>query len=473
MQRQNSHQIKGSFFYSQEQILNSRRELKIVPKAIARRQDFLKELQEEIDQLHAAQDAIFERRVEMGRQKESGKLIDGQEMKNLEQQFAGLENEIKEKIAARNVQQEIEFKLMSREDTLKELLQPIDEMKLAKKMPQEVFDEFCADIEKILANPKCYFGIKYLRQMSIITTPVAQVEIKNDSKKQPDLREKYYQVCGLLDKIHQEEKVSQDREFLKKLHDIRLRTDALTTVAATAYNKVFATTPLQDEQDYRDAYFSLMGLPPTQSMGLLQIFRHNLLPTTSTNVRNLYASCKEVIDVIHQAKNNGSNGDTKFYTHVLRQTRALLKTPEDEGVRNHYGKLRATVKHGQSSFCKKMFGAMCMFFGCVLIAGSITIKVMTGGLSTPLTTGTLVGGIALFGVGAAFFKGGMTKGLQKHFSRATKLASCSQARRELWGHPETNLLHVGLLSRPIEPTDEKQPNQDNSNSLRAPLLKVR
>jgi hypothetical protein len=140
---------------------------------------------------------------------------------------------------------------------------------------------------------------------------------------------------------------------------------------------------------------------------------------------NVSADARKVLNEVKllvRPKNLIQEIDFKLLTFTLTTTSDLLKCsfPDRQdrpanpaSIHENFYKLVTIINMTGPSILKKLGGVLQMLLGSLLVAASITAKVITLGFSSPMSTAGIVAGSALFLTGAGLFKNGMRKGLSK------------------------------------------------------------
>lgn len=180
----------------------------------------------------------------------------------------------------------------------------------------------------------------------------------------------------------------------------------------------------------------------------------NLPNNAPKDARDLYAKAKSVIDLINEQKitadkKDSGQFDLKFHTTIIKKTTFLMQNPTDNKLRKEYKNFIALNNDGQPSVAKKVIGAIMIFLGAVLLAVSVAAKIVSIGISAPISIAGMAAGGALIVSGIGLFAHGRQKGLAKgyeDFSNATQKASASSWQQQA-GYESS----WGLMPNPSAP----------------------
>lgn len=115
--------------------------------------------------------------------------------------------------------------------------------------------------------------------------------------------------------------------------------------------------------------------------------------------------------------------DIKYYTAVLKNTKALVEEPHNVRLQKDYAVLVKYCKDEKSSRGLKVAGAMLVFLGGVIAAGCVGLKIASLGVAAPLTTLGIFGGVAAIGLGCVLYKGGKESGPRKRMNALSAAAA--------------------------------------------------
>ncbi len=128
-----------------------------------------------------------------------------------------------------------------------------------------------------------------------------------------------------------------------------------------------------------------------------------------------------VLTVIQESKaKEGNKFNYKFNTVLLNVTGDLALKPNDLATRKQFVALTAKVTAGKASFTKKLTGALVFFLGTALLVASITAKVCSLGLASPITFLGMGIGVKLMIGGIGLFASGMERGMTHALTNVAK-----------------------------------------------------
>lgn len=263
----------------------------------------------------------------------------------------------------------------------------------------------------------------------------------------------YFQIQGLVHTLLmsnelQTQRNECDKQFYKTLLHKMCETDLVSMIDAVKRYKTLGLhliSPDDLEQQeiaaFNSAYAEMEELVNRYKIELDD--RKEAGVGSDTNFEKLHQHSRELLAAMREKNLNAPHFDRKFRTEILKTSAVLLRgasgnSPEPADEAEYYKRYRtylALEKSGKSSLGKKAFGAMFMFLGAALMTVGIAAKVCTFGLSTPLSTVTLVGGAGLFLAGVGLFKSGMRSGLAKNIYKIEKLSRDLQVRAKFHPNP--------------------------------------
>lgn len=143
----------------------------------------------------------------------------------------------------------------------------------------------------------------------------------------------------------------------------------------------------------------------------------------SEAVTQMYAAGRYLLKTIEQKAVNQESKDA--YTSVLQASTTLLKNYNVPGNHTALQNCAKLNIDGKRHIGRTVGGALLMFLGLAMIAGSIAGIVLTGGAMAPLAFGAS-GGMVVFGFGLAMIQSakptGTTKALTDYLSAASRAA---------------------------------------------------
>lgn len=239
-------------------------------------------------------------------------------------------------------------------------------------------------------------------------------------------KRQYYQLCGLVhDMANRVQANPENHLFLAEITASLGQEVLEKSVCLTEYNTLHLETMSQEQlHTYEENEYEKEK----------ENFKQALETAGSHGLEDLHRKGNLLCDGIEHSKQEAPREgqppkDVKYLTATLKRAAVLASKPEDVRSPFRFHNLIKYSHDGKPRLGLKLLGLAVGFLGAVLVVASIAAKIMTLGVSTPLSTAGIVVGGAMMLAGIGIFRKGMRSGFSKQqvdFEQEAKRRKISQ-----------------------------------------------
>lgn len=233
------------------------------------------------------------------------------------------------------------------------------------------------------------------------------------------MRNKYYQLCGLLWNMHQRlGDLADNQRLANEILSYFSPSSVAERDSLLEYHKFQQNHPagMRDLTE-NDLYKNELGDYEKESK-LLQTALNRIPITQANSLKTFHENGIALVNsvdttVLSSEETKEHKVDVKFYVKVLNKASALAEGNADADLQHEYDVLVEQEDNGKPSRCKKITGGLGMFFGGAVGVTSGVAKVVSLGLSTTLSTVGIASGSGTCLIGLGLFCNGRRKGMSQ------------------------------------------------------------